>query len=96
MKKWIKKKVKTSKFKIWNGRGFRCRKTGKEYEHLFVCATSVKHVLKLCKQVGYDSISTCEVLKYWSKDCWGNPMEGITPEIGVWANIRHEPVIRLI
>jgi hypothetical protein len=26
-----------------------------------------------------------EIRDYWSEDCWGRPMDGITPERGAWV-----------
>jgi hypothetical protein len=92
---------KLKKLKIWNGRGWGVARydkngnhiidpTGKEYcDHVFVCAHSVVEVVRIVNEVaGYNVINAHEVNVYWHKDCWGNTMNGIEPELGVWT-IQH-------
>lgn len=89
------------KLKIWNGRGWGGRKyddkgnfvpdpTGKDRcEHAYVCAYSRAHAVRLINQASSrNAVSDNEIKNYWSK-CWGNPMNGITPEIGVWTTQEH-------
>jgi hypothetical protein len=54
--------------------------------HAYVGAYSQKHAVELLNKAsdcrGYMTIS--QLQKYWSKNCWGNAMNGIEPQIGVW------------
>lgn len=76
--------------KLWNGRDPEC--TG----HFYVCAHSRAHASRIASEayriikglksrtdVG-DIVTVNEIKDYWSEGCWGNAMNGITPEIGVW------------
>lgn len=76
--------------KLWNGRGFDCRHT-----HLYVAAYSVADAVRVANEAfrklnGYEDrpdmsrVTAHEVRVYWSEGCWGNAMDGITPERGVW------------
>jgi len=86
------------KLKLWNGRGWGGRRydadgnyiddpTGKQYcDHLYVCAYSRTHAIRLVNQAsGHETVNQHEAKNYWSEGCWGNTMEGITPEVGVWT-----------
>jgi len=68
------------KLKVWNGRLVYFKK----WKHGYVCAHSQKHAVELLQQTGYKCMSMSEIRNYWS-DCWGNSMDGITPEVGVWV-----------
>ena len=63
--------------------------------HLYVAAHSWQDVSDLiseayCKVQGREKCLDIRLMPvhylrvYWSKDCWGNAMDGITPERGVW------------
>ena len=76
--------------KLFNGRDWDCRGG-----HLFIAAHSVKDCAELVsaayrKVEGLENRLDCkicsvsEVNNYYSKGCWGNSMEGIVPERGVW------------
>lgn len=84
--------------KIWNGRGWGGRRydkdghyipdpTGKVYcDHAYVCAYSRAHAVRLINQArDCDMCSDSELKNYWSEWCWGDQMDGITQEIGVWT-----------
>lgn len=79
--------------KIWNGRGF-------EYcgDRLYLCAKNRKQAAKLMLDV-WIKINNLdpnrdrkleegrmyrEITTYFHEGCWGNSMDGITPEVGVW------------
>lgn len=78
------------KLKLFNGRDWECRGG-----HLYVAAYSVKDAAEL-SSAAYRKINgledrtdiaattISEVNVYWSKGCWGNDMNSITPERGVW------------
>jgi hypothetical protein len=75
---------------LLNGRGWHITVNGKDRkcEHFYVCAHSVSDAVRLLKQVQpyySDSQLRREIDIYWSKNCWGNAMNGITPERGLWV-----------
>jgi hypothetical protein len=80
------------KLKIWNGRGH-----GKTYGrgYIYVAAYSRKQAAELVSMACFGDenphvISTNEIKVYYHADCWGNPMNGITPtEPCVYATIEH-------
>lgn len=84
--------------KIWNGRGWGHRiydkdrvlipdPTGKSRcDHAFVCAHSRSHAIRLINQAaGREVVNDRELKNYWHEGSWGNTMEGINQEIGVWT-----------
>lgn len=86
-----------NELKIWNGRGWGGRRydkdgnyilspTGKEYrERFYVCAKSRSHAIRLVNEAaGHEAANQSEAKNYWSA-CWGDPMNGIEQEIGVWT-----------
>jgi hypothetical protein len=92
------------KLKIWNGRGYSCRiNSDPRWDtandgHAFVCAYSVADALRvIAEYTGHLSASLSEIKNYWSAGCWGTPMEGITPERGLWVVFRrNEKPVRLV
>lgn len=90
------------KLKIWNGRGWGTTRydtngqrmfdpTGRIWcDHIYVCAHSIAEAVKIVNEAaGYTAVSPHEVNVYWNKNCWGNPMRDITPEVGVWTQQHH-------
>jgi len=72
---------KAKKIKIWNGRGYRNR------EHLYIGAYSKADACKMLNElylVSSKSYWNREITIYFSEGCWGNTMDGITPERGIW------------
>lgn len=74
---------------IANGRGDYGRNSTDRFPngfdgHLYVCAYSKADAVRLLKEAGYETMSLGEFNTYWSKGCWGNPMDGIAQERGVW------------
>lgn len=80
----------TKKLKLFNGGDWSSRGG-----HLYVAAYSQQDAVNLMNLAyrrmrgypddadqGSTTLNTLQV--YWSKGCWGNRMEGITPERGVW------------
>jgi hypothetical protein len=100
-------KVMAKKLKIWNGSDW-------DYEggHLYVAAYSGQDAINLVNEAyrklkGYTDRPDIKALKssyfrtYWSPNCWGNDMDGITPERGVWWTPKKrgsdkEPVRRIL
>jgi hypothetical protein len=79
------------KLKIWNGRGH-----GKFTDsHIYVCATSQKHAAELISNATSAYVTSNEISKYYS-NCWGNSMDGIEPEVGVWVSERNGKNVRKI
>lgn len=93
--------------KIWNGRGCCCHKSedpawlgirpsqgGTVYAAAYSRADLRRLIAEYC---GRDP-GEAEIRDYWHSDAWGDAMDGITPERGIW--LRNEKVqdapIRLI
>jgi hypothetical protein len=64
------------KLKLFNGRGH-----GQKYQkgHFYVAAYSQKQAAELVgKASGYNfPVGISEITQYYSKGCWGTPMDGI-------------------
>ena len=75
------------KLKLFNGRGHHTRTHG-DYTggHFFIGAHSQKHAAELFEQLCGGSGNLTEIRDYYNKGSWGLSMEGIEPEIGVWAS----------
>jgi hypothetical protein len=63
--------------KIWNGRphGKYSRQDG-QY-HIYVAAYGAKQAAELVGQACEANVSVHEIQEYYSKNCWGNSMDGI-------------------
>jgi len=68
------------KLKLYNGRLFLREKQG----HGYIAAYSDEDAIRLLDLVVGGRGNRTEIKKYWSKDAWGNQMDGITPSRGVW------------
>jgi hypothetical protein len=65
--------------------------------HAYVGAFSKKQAVELCIQAGHKLMTMNELNVYWSHNCWGNSMNGIEPQVGVWVKrFPNEPVKRII
>lgn len=77
------------KLKVWNGRAYgvlphsQWKRDG-ESASVYICAHSVNDIRDLCVSLGLHAPAKSEIQNYWSP-CWGNPMDGIEPERGVWV-----------
>lgn len=74
---------------IANGRGDYGRNRTKRFPngfkgHLWVAAYSKADAVRLLQEGGYETMTIREFNIYWSKGCWGTPMDGIAIERGVW------------
>lgn len=69
-----------SKLIVANGRGNYSTLDG----HLYVCAKSKAHAVRLLVQAGHINMTIREFNEYWNKDAWGVVMNEVTPEVGVW------------
>lgn len=73
------------KLKMWNGRGL-----GRlNNYHISVAAYSQKQAAELVSEASGIRAGISEIRDYYSP-CWGNSMDGITPEIPcVWIEVKH-------
>jgi hypothetical protein len=82
------------KLKTWNGGIYPWRG-----QHGYVCAYSRADAIRLMNEVNIKRrlppITDSEMKSGWSA-CWGNAMDGITPERGFWVTMKDGgPVERL-
>ncbi len=76
--------------KIWNGRPYGVLpSTQWKGTHIYVAAYSMADVQRLCGELGLRIPSTNEISEYWNKGCWGNAMQKIPIERGVWVSDEH-------
>ena len=87
---------------LWNGRGYCCQNQNdsrwndvpsndapKAFVAAYSRADARRVIAEYCGKMPPDS----ELAKYFSKDAWGNSMDGVTPERGLWlAFFRAKPV----
>ena len=84
--------LNSMKLKIWNGGGWRCNG-----DCLYICGKNRKHAATLHQEAHHKYYNlTHKITKsdidrayrhiavYFHEGCWGNAMDGIEPEIGVW------------
>jgi hypothetical protein len=70
------------KLRIWNGRNYNY-----PYGHMYIAAYSVEDAVRLLTELhGHEPRGIrAEIRNYWSPNCWGIVMDGITPERGIWV-----------
>jgi len=76
------------KLKMFNGRGqARRAKDGssKSTGHVFIGARSAAEAVALMHLAGFEDFTRHELDVYFAKNCWGDNMEGIPLQRGVWA-----------
>lgn len=66
------------KLKFWNGRGVNGN------GHIYVAAYSKADACKILTEATGYSKWNYELTTYFSEGCWGNAMDKIVPERGVW------------
>ena len=54
--------------------------------HGYIAAYSVADAIRVLDEYVGGRGNSTEIRKYWAHDCWGNPMDGITPERGLWVS----------
>lgn len=99
----LESKVSKKKLKIWNGRAYavpyprRPEWPGMSFSpHIFICALSKIDAARICEDYFGFPPSYAEMRDYWSP-CWGNSMEGIIPERGLWIQFEgFEPPVRVV
>lgn len=85
------------KLKIWNGGGHICRNLSSPLwkgidpfkTHAYAAAHSRADLRRLI--ASYNGVFPGEtyIRDYWAEGAWGNSMEGITPERGLWISFDH-------
>lgn len=64
--------------------------------HGYVCAASRADARRVIAEYTGREPSDSELRDYWS-ECWGRPMDGITPERGLWLQFRdRESPVRVV
>lgn len=81
------------KLKVWNGNTFISYKGKMLQAHCNVCAYSQKDAVELIGEYTYGKISLGEFRNYWAP-CWGNSMDGIERERGVWIEFERDVPVR--
>lgn len=79
--------------KLWNGCIYPYRgETG------YVAAYSRADAVRVINEaLGHKAVSDHELKTYWHEGCWGDAMEGITPERGLRVKGReHDAVVRRV
>lgn len=82
---------------LFNGRAYCCVKRADPFwsvrqtaevndAHAFVAAYSIADAQRLVSEYTGRPTSISEIKSYWSKNAWGNAMDGITPERGIWIS----------
>ena len=99
--------MSAKKLKIWNG----VITSSKLYTiipseenihkqfRIYICAYSYLDLFKLFDEVGLHAPTYEYIRQYWNFDAWGNAMEGIKQERGIWAtpvNQTIESPIRIV
>lgn len=85
---------------LWNGGASSCRKPGEPLwqgvrpnssKHAYVAARSRADARRVIAEYCGRDPGDHELKTYWSP-CWGNAMDGITPERGLWLDMGQGPV----
>lgn len=79
--------------KLWNGRGHCCRKDGdplwakvraNDPPHAYIAAASRADALRIIEAYSGRKAPANELKTYWSEGVWGDRMNGVEPERGLW------------
>lgn len=71
--------------RLWNGRPYGVLPHSEwKNAHVCVAAYSMEDARRVCLEAGMRDPGVREIKEYWS-ECWGNDMDGITPERGIWV-----------
>ena len=92
--------------KHWNGRSWCCHKHDdpswagilSDGASIYAAAYSRADLRRLIAEYSGRDPGETEIRDYWNAGCWGNSMEGVTPERGLWMIAKRGvyPVVRLI
>jgi hypothetical protein len=83
------------KLKLFNGGDNYFKSSFNDLGHLYVAAYSQQDAVNLINQtyrklkkledrLDVNPCGLSEIRNYYSKNCWGNAMDGVTPERGIW------------
>ena len=70
---------KPKPLKCWNGN------YNGSGSHVYICANSRADAGRLLVEYGASSRGIDKYIKDYYSECWGNAMQGITPERGLWV-----------
>lgn len=88
-----------SPLSLWNGRAYSCRSPGdprwdgvggKGRQHAYVAAHSMADARRVIEEYCGRLPSDSELRVYWSEG-WGEVMDGVEPERGLWLDLGHGP-----
>lgn len=80
--------------RLWNGRPYGVLSQKEWHLHVNIAAYSIADACRVCTESGLHDPGYREIKEYWS-ECWGNNMEGIIPQRGIWT-VKHgeKPTLR--
>ena len=87
----------TKELKLFNGRTYGVLPSAYWRDsHLYIAAYNMADVMRVCTEAGLQAPTRNEITTYWSKGQWGNSMDGIAVERGIWVKIGYSnPPIRI-
>lgn len=88
--------TKKRKLKVWNGHLLFINSDEgalSKDKHVNICAYSQEDALALLSEYGH-SMTLGYFRNYWF-NCWGNSMDGIEMERGIWVEFREGIPVRL-
>ena len=68
---------------LFNGRWMENGKVG----HAYIAAHSIADAARMCEQIVGCRGWVPEIKNYFCKGHWGDKMQGITPERGIWVDL---------
>ena len=93
------------KLKVWNGRGYCANASDRDERwksckrndplHINICAHSREDARKVIEEYCGKLPSVAELRDYFSP-CWGNSMNGITPERGLWIEFEMNKPVKVV
>jgi hypothetical protein len=95
----------SKKLHLWNGAGYCLRKRDdpawadvpdNNAPHGYVAAYSRADARRIIAQYCGREPPDSELRGYWSHGAWGNPMNGITPERGLWIGFNPDAPTRVV
>jgi hypothetical protein len=73
------------KLKLFNGRPYGVLPQEEwDNSHIYVAAYSSEDARRVCVEAGLNDPGRHEIRLYWNKGAWGNSMDGIPVERGIW------------
>jgi hypothetical protein len=82
--------------KLWNGRPYGVLPASQWNDaHVCIAAYSVADAQRVCIEAGMSAPSASEIKEYFSP-CWGNDMDGVVRERGLWVTRRNVAPERIV